>query len=99
MRPSAATVNPWERSCMRRHATEKLRSYNSGMAPSSMVERRELRKSFGPKPALHGLSLEVRRGEIFGLLGHNGAGKSTSLGILLGQVFPDGGEAMIGGVS
>jgi len=49
--------------------------------------------------ALHGLSFEVRRGEIFGLLGHNGAGKSTTLGILLGQVFADHGEAMIGGIS
>ncbi len=58
-----------------------------------------LRKSFGGKPALHGVSFEVRRGEIFGLLGHNGAGKSTSLGILLGQVFPDAGEAFVGGVS
>ncbi len=58
-----------------------------------------LRKSFVGKPALHGVSFEVQRGEIFGLLGHNGAGKSTSLGILLGQVFPDAGEAFVGGVS
>jgi len=64
-----------------------------------MIELRELRKSFGRKPALHELSLEVRRGEIFGLLGHNGAGKSTALGILLGQVHPDHGEALIDGVS
>lgn len=58
-----------------------------------------LRKAFAGKPALHGISIEVRRGEIFGLLGHNGAGKSTALGILLGQVFPDEGEAFVGGVS
>jgi ABC-2 type transport system ATP-binding protein len=64
-----------------------------------MIELRELRKSFGRKPALHDLSMEVRRGEIFGLLGHNGAGKSTTLGILLGQVHPDHGEAFIDGVS
>lgn len=43
--------------------------------------------------------MDVRRGEVFGLLGHNGAGKSTTLGILLGQVFPDAGEAFVGGVS
>jgi ABC-2 type transport system ATP-binding protein len=59
----------------------------------------DLKKSFAGKPALHGLSLSVGRGEIFGLLGHNGAGKSTALGILLGMVFPDEGEAFIGGVS
>ena len=64
-----------------------------------MIELRNLQKSFGGKPALHGLSLEVQKGEVFGLLGHNGAGKSTTLGILLGQVFPDAGEALIGGVS
>jgi len=65
----------------------------------AMIELRGLRKAFGGKPALHDLSLEVQRGEIFGLLGHNGAGKSTTLGILLGQVNPQAGEAFIGGVS
>jgi ABC-2 type transport system ATP-binding protein len=64
-----------------------------------MIELQRLSKSFNGKPALHELSLSVERGEIFGLLGHNGAGKSTSLGILLGQVYPQGGEAFIGGVS
>jgi len=64
-----------------------------------MIELRNLTKAYRGKPALRGLSLEVARGEIFGLLGHNGAGKSTALGILLGQVFPDQGEAFIGGVS
>lgn len=58
-----------------------------------------LKKRFAGKPALHGLSFTVERGEIFGLLGHNGAGKSTALGILLGMVFPDEGEALIGGIS
>ena len=58
-----------------------------------------LKKSFAGKPALHGLSFSVERGEIFGLLGHNGAGKSTALGILLGMVFPDEGEAFVGGIS
>lgn len=43
------------------------------------------------------LDLEVHRGDIFGLLGHNGAGKSTTIGMLLGQVFPDAGELRISG--
>ena len=64
-----------------------------------MIELKSLSKSFKGKPALLELSLTVKQGEIFGLLGHNGAGKSTSLGILLGQVYPDKGEAFIGGVS
>jgi ABC-2 type transport system ATP-binding protein len=64
-----------------------------------MIRLDGLRKSFGGRPALHGLTLEVKAGEIFGLLGHNGAGKSTAFGIMLGQVYPDAGEAFIGGVS
>lgn len=73
----------------------------SGLAApdGAMISLHGLRKAFGGKPALHDLSLDVRRGEIFGLLGHNGAGKSTTLGILLGQVHPNAGEAFIDGVS
>lgn len=64
-----------------------------------MLELDSLRKSFGRKPALEGVSFRVEKGEIFGLLGHNGAGKSTTLGIILGMVAPDAGEARIDGVS
>ena len=66
---------------------------------SSMIELKNLSKSFKGKPALCDLSLTVERGEIFGLLGHNGAGKSTTFGIMLGQVFADRGEVFIDGVS
>jgi ABC-2 type transport system ATP-binding protein len=54
-----------------------------------------LRKVFGNKVAVRGLSLPVRRGEIFGFLGPNGAGKSTSIKMLLGLVKPSGGEAFV----
>jgi ABC-2 type transport system ATP-binding protein len=64
-----------------------------------MIRITNLHKSFARRPALEGVSFEVKRGEIFGLLGHNGAGKSTTFGILLGQVYPDAGEAFIDGVS
>ncbi len=67
--------------------------------PEVILEAANLSKSFSGKPALRELSFSVRRGEIFGLLGHNGAGKSTALGIFLGMVEPDGGEARIGGQS
>ncbi len=64
-----------------------------------MLEATGLTKSFGGKPALTDFSFKVRRGEIYGLLGHNGAGKSTTLGIILGMVMPDAGEVTVGGVS
>ena len=50
-------------------------------------------------PALDGVSFEVERGEVFGLLGHNGAGKSTAVGVMLGLVHANAGEVFVGGVS
>ncbi len=51
------------------------------------------------RPALDDVSFSVGKGRICGLLGHNGAGKSTALGVLLGMIYPDAGEAVIGGIS
>jgi ABC-2 type transport system ATP-binding protein len=64
-----------------------------------MIRVEKLTKSFKGKPALRDVSLQVHRGEIYGLLGHNGAGKSTTFGIMLGQVYPDSGEVFIDGSS
>ena len=65
-----------------------------------MLEIKNLHKTFGGgKPALNDVSFSVERGEVFGLLGHNGAGKSTALGIMLGMVRPDSGDVTIGGIS
>ena len=54
-------------------------------------------KRFGAVQALRGASLEVRRGEIHGLVGENGSGKSTLMRILVGDVAPDDGELTIEG--
>jgi len=66
-----------------------------------MIEARSLCKvwSKGAKPALNNVSFTVEAGEIVGLLGHNGAGKSTIVGIMLGMVRPDSGEVFINGAS
>ncbi len=62
-----------------------------------MIQLRNVSKSFGERQAVQGLSLMVPAGEIFGLLGHNGAGKSTAIGMMLGQVWPTEGEVRICG--
>ncbi|HEY6170534.1 MAG TPA: ABC transporter ATP-binding protein [Verrucomicrobiae bacterium] len=62
-----------------------------------MIELRDVNKRFGNRAAVENLSLIVPRGEIYGLLGHNGAGKSTAIGMMLGQVWPDAGELLICG--
>jgi ABC-2 type transport system ATP-binding protein len=62
-----------------------------------MIALREVDKIFGGRVAVDNLTLEVPRGEIFGLLGHNGAGKSTAIGMMLGQVWPTRGEVKICG--
>ncbi len=64
-----------------------------------MLEISGLCKSFGGRPALADLSFRIKPGEIYGLLGHNGAGKSTTLGIILGMIHPDGGDVTIDGIS
>lgn len=57
-----------------------------------MLEAIGLCKKYGEFVALKGLSFKVARGEVLGLIGENGAGKSTTLRILAGLIEPDGGE-------
>jgi ABC-2 type transport system ATP-binding protein len=64
-----------------------------------MLKVQNLTKKFAGKDALKGVSFEVDRGEIYGLLGHNGAGKSTTLGIILSMVAAGSGEVFIGDIS
>ena len=62
-----------------------------------MIWTEHLSKSYGEKEAVCDLTLEIRRGEIFGLLGPNGAGKTTTTLMLLGLTEPTGGSAYIDG--
>lgn len=62
-----------------------------------MIQLTNLQKRFGQRLAVDALNLRVPRGEIFGLLGHNGAGKSTAIGMMLGQVWPTSGEVSVCG--
>jgi ABC-2 type transport system ATP-binding protein len=54
-----------------------------------------LRKRYGKQIAVEDVSLKVRRGEVVGLLGANGAGKTSVIKMLLGLVRPDAGEVLL----
>src|ERR1041385_989938 len=64
---------------------------------AGMLTRR-LRKAPGPIVAVQGLDLDVARGEIFGLLGPNGSGKTTTIRMLTGLIAPSAGSAFVVGV-
>ncbi len=65
------------------------------MAEQEVIRTERLRKSFGSLTAVEGLTLSVPRGELFGLVGSDGAGKSTTLRMLTGIMDPTGGEAFV----
>ncbi len=67
------------------------------MSDTTAISVRDLKKSFGERRALDGISLEVQRGELFCLLGPNGGGKSTLFRILATLLLPDSGSAEIAG--
>lgn len=60
-----------------------------------MITMRNVTKSYDGKSVLTDVNLEVKKGEIFGLLGPSGAGKTTIINILTQQLQPDSGEAFI----
>jgi ABC-2 type transport system ATP-binding protein len=62
------------------------------------IEVRQLTRRFGEFVAVNDLTFDVRQGEIFGFLGSNGAGKSTTIRMLCGLLRPTSGTARVGGV-
>jgi ABC-2 type transport system ATP-binding protein len=67
-------------------------------APMNAIEVKGLTRRFGAFVAVDGVSFEVKEGEIFGFLGSNGAGKSTTIRMLCGLLQPTSGSAMVGGI-
>jgi phospholipid/cholesterol/gamma-HCH transport system ATP-binding protein len=71
----------------------------NGLSDGVGVEVRGLRASYGSQEVLHGISFQVRPGEIFVIMGPSGSGKSVLLKHLIGLEVPQAGEVLIGGAS
>ena len=63
----------------------------------NLVEVKNLKKSYGLKEAVKGISFKIKNDEILGLLGPNGSGKTTTIGMMLGLLKPSNGEIIIDG--
>jgi ABC-type multidrug transport system ATPase subunit len=68
------------------------------MAHETVIATRALAKHYRGVRAVDGLTLEVRRGEVYGFLGRNGAGKTTTIRMLLGLIRPTAGEVVLFGL-
>jgi ABC-2 type transport system ATP-binding protein len=62
-----------------------------------LVQASNLKKSFGSNQAVDGVSLQIKAGEIYGLVGADGAGKTTTMRLLVGALLPDAGEINVCG--
>ena len=62
------------------------------------INVRNLNKSFSGRKVVNDLTFTIKKGEVYGILGHNGAGKSTSIDLILGLKSPDSGSATILGM-
>lgn len=71
-------------------------SYSDSM-PTPAIELIGLRHRYGAEPVLRGIDLTIEHGEVFGFLGHNGAGKTTAVNILTTLITPTGGTARVCG--
>lgn len=78
---------------MAKHCAEAVQGKNT----VPLVEIQQVAKSFGKLPVLTDVSLEVHQGEVVGLAGRNGAGKSVLVHIMAGLVEPDRGRMYVGG--
>ena len=66
---------------------------------TDLVKVTNLKKSYGSKEAVKGISFNIKQNEIIGLLGPNGSGKTTTIGMMLGLLKPSYGEILIDGVN
>ena len=88
--------------CLRRTPNERRldgNEYEMMEGTVNPIITKKIGMSFGKVKALHDFSIEIEPNEVLGLLGHNGAGKTTAINILTGMLRPTEGDAMIYGNS
>jgi len=67
------------------------------MEEEVVLQTHELKKTFGKVRAVDGISLRVMRGQVYGFLGPNGSGKTTTIGMILGLLHPTSGTISLFG--
>jgi len=67
------------------------------MSSAPLLETRHLTKSLRGRKVVHDLNVKVMEGDVYGFLGRNGQGKTTTIRMMTGLVYPDSGEVIIGG--
>merc|ERR1719454_2278901 len=82
--------------CPKRSAA---RDFQAGDPSSAALQIKDLVKEFGGDRAVDGMNLEVKRGEIFALLGHNGAGKTTAINCITGMLPMTSGSVHVCGIN
>lgn len=65
----------------------------------TMIQIKDLQKSFGSQVVINSISFEIQKGEIVGLLGPNGSGKTTLIRLMNGIIRPDGGTIVVNGLT
>src|SRR5207249_2949933 len=110
-RPSSIARKPlrtrvWQKRASRAHSGNDVqyvvsafrRTFSSGDSLMNAIVVKDLTRRFGDFVAVDHLTFDVTQGEIFGFLGANGAGKSTTIRMLCGLLEPTSGTAVVGGV-
>ena len=94
----ATALMSYNKSTLNSSVVSTSRQSQIESAPSpAVIQVEQLRHLYDGRPALDGVSFDVRRAEIFGLLGPNGSGKTTMFRILSTLMLPSGGRAVING--